>query len=42
MRKPLTITLEEDVLDALKKRSTKKHLPISRTAEEILRKALRL
>lgn len=42
MRKALTLSLDVEVLEALKKRSEKKHLSQSRIVEGILRKVLRL
>ena len=42
MRKPMSITLEENIILQVKRRAIKKHLSASRVVEEILRTALRL
>jgi len=42
MRKAMTLSLEENIITELKRKAVKKHLPASKIAEEILRKALRL
>ncbi len=42
IRESITLTLDKNVLEALKSRAEKKHLPVSRVAEEILREKFRL
>jgi Ribbon-helix-helix protein, copG family. len=42
MRKVISISLEEEILDVLKKRALKRHLSLSRTIELALRKELRI
>lgn len=42
MKKVISISIDEEVLDVIKKKATKKHETVSRRIEETLRKALRL
>jgi hypothetical protein len=42
MRKPISIAIDEKVLEVIKNRAGKKHQSLSRTIEEILREKLRL
>jgi Ribbon-helix-helix protein, copG family. len=42
MRKAISLSLDEKVLEALTKRAQRRHLSLSRATEEILRKTLRV
>ena len=42
LRKSISVSLEEKVIEKLKARADKKHLSTSRELEDILRKALRI
>lgn len=42
VRKSIGISLDVEIIEAIKKRSAKRHEALSRTIEEILRKGLRL